>query len=111
MRSSVEMSEEPEDQPTDAVPTTFHDQPAKQSGKRKRKSGIRPNPGAVVGITCGPIGGALAAHQSFPKSVATAVLASMFTMGLYLAWLYGPEWYARRIVSRHIYRPNDRQSR
>ena len=109
MRSSVEVNEEPEDQPTDALPTTLHDQPAKQGRQRKRKSDIRPNPAAVVGVTCGPIGGVLADHQFSLRSVAAGVLASILTMGLYLAWLYGPEWYARRVVSRHIYRPNDRQ--
>ena len=65
----------------------------------------------IVGLVCGglsPVLTSLVLHEWSVRSIASGLAGGALCVAVYLAWLYGRDWYERRIIAKHTYRPEDR---
>lgn len=77
-------------------------------GRKQRE--VRPDGRVVVGLVVGAMTSGLLARgvNHHPASGFVVGLASgVVCVAGYLAWFYGRDWYERKAVARHTYRPED----
>lgn len=75
---------------------------------RKQRSDVRPNSRVIVGLVCGGLSPSLVLHEWSVRSIVGGLVGGALCVAVYLAWLYGRDWYERRIIAKHTYRPEDR---
>jgi hypothetical protein len=74
---------------------------------RNRESGARLDKRVAIGTLTGPITLALVnlVCDEGARSVESALVAAPVCLVGYCGWVYGRDWYERRLLAKHTYRP------
>ena len=76
---------------------------------RNKKSDVRLDGRMVVGLLTGSITAALVGlvRDHGVRGVVSGLVAGPVCVAGYCGWLYGRDWYERRLLAKHTYRPED----